>query len=96
MSPPSILPPLDPGFVPASLWTRTYQRRLKESGEARPLALALERPDGTVSRFDTQVFRHSEEYAGFNRRYIEDSRWGVAEEVVAYVAEGVVLAVKAG
>lgn len=71
MSQPSILPPLDPGFAPASLWTRTYQSRLRESGLAQPLALALERPDGTISRFDTQVFPHSAEYATLNRRYVE-------------------------
>jgi predicted NBD/HSP70 family sugar kinase len=70
-SQPSILPPLDPGYVPASLWTRAFRNRLKSSAQAQPLSLALERPDGTISRFDTTVFPHTEEFAAFNRRYVE-------------------------
>jgi predicted NBD/HSP70 family sugar kinase len=68
---PSLLPQLDPGYAPASLWIRTYRERLKASGLAQPLSLALERPDGTISRFDTQVFPHSGEYVALNRRYVE-------------------------
>lgn len=68
---PSILPPLDPGYLPASLWTRTYRKRLKESGLAQPLSLALERPDGTISRFDTHVFPHTDDFVVFNRIYVE-------------------------
>jgi hypothetical protein len=67
----SILPPLDPGYEPASLWTRAFHVQLKESGQAQPLGLALERPDGTISRFDTHVFPHKGEFTALNRRYIE-------------------------
>jgi predicted NBD/HSP70 family sugar kinase len=70
-SQPSILPPLDPGYVPASLWSRAFRERLKSSGQARPLSLALERPDGTISRFDTSVLAHTGDFVGFNRRYVE-------------------------
>src|SRR5262245_34073018 len=70
-SQPSILPPLDPGYMPASLWTQAFRERLKCSGHAQPLSLALERPDGTVSRFDTSVFPHQGDFVGINRRYIE-------------------------
>jgi predicted NBD/HSP70 family sugar kinase len=68
---PSILPSLDPGCTPASLWTRTYRERLKTSGQAQPLALALERPDGTISRFDTEIFPHAGDYVALNRRHVE-------------------------
>jgi predicted NBD/HSP70 family sugar kinase len=70
-SQPSILPPLDPGYLPASHWTRAYRKRLKESRLAQPLSLALERPDGTISRFDTSIFPHADEHLVANRRYIE-------------------------
>jgi predicted NBD/HSP70 family sugar kinase len=68
---PSITPVLDPSFAPAVLWNRAYQRRVAESGGGKPLALALERPDGTVSRFDTKVLPHSAETAALNVRYVE-------------------------
>ena len=48
-------PPLDPGFVPASLWTRDYQARVRASGCARKLAIALERQDGSRSVFHTEI-----------------------------------------
>src|SRR6187402_783631 len=68
---PSILPPLDPGYVPAALWTRAFRERLEATGKAQPLALALERPDGTISRFDTKIFPHESGNVVHNRRYIE-------------------------
>jgi predicted NBD/HSP70 family sugar kinase len=66
---PTQTPPLDPGFVSAALWTRTYRRRCESASE--PLALALERPDGTVSRFDTRILPDTPEHAALNDRYVE-------------------------
>ena len=45
-------------------------RGAKRSG-ARPLAVALEQPDGTVSRFDTCVLPHTGGNVTLNRIYVE-------------------------
>ena len=67
----SLVPPLDPGFVPAELWNRAYRQRCQQDRGAHPLAIALERPDGTTSRYDTTVLSHSSENAPANRKYVE-------------------------
>jgi predicted NBD/HSP70 family sugar kinase len=46
---------LDPGFVPASLWTRAYLRRCAATEGSTDLTIALRREDGTASLFRTQV-----------------------------------------
>ena len=51
---PKVIAPLDPEFLPAALFNREY-RRLAASAGAVPVHLALERADGSVSRFDTSV-----------------------------------------
>ena len=68
---PALQPILDPGFVPAVLWNRAYQQRCAADSGARPFAIALERPDGTVSRFDTRVLPHLGENVPLNIRYAE-------------------------
>ena len=68
---PSITPPLDPGFVPAELWNRAYRLRCEADAGAHPLAIALERTDGTVSRFDTPVLPHTGGNVTLNRTYVE-------------------------
>ncbi|MBK8975417.1 MAG: ROK family protein [Planctomycetes bacterium] len=52
---PRFVPPLDPGFRPAALAYRAFHTGARDAG-GEPLRIALERPDGTVSRFDTLVF----------------------------------------
>lgn len=49
-------PTLDPSFVPAVLWNRDFQNRVQQSGGGEVFAIALERPGGSVSRFDTKIF----------------------------------------
>jgi len=51
---PAIVAPLDPQFLPAALFTRRYRELVQSLGSV-PLNLALERSDGSVSRFDTLV-----------------------------------------
>jgi predicted NBD/HSP70 family sugar kinase len=51
---PAIIAPLDPLFLPASLFTREYRKQVSVSGGV-PLRLALERADGSVSEFCTSV-----------------------------------------
>jgi predicted NBD/HSP70 family sugar kinase len=68
---PKVKPPLDPGFVPASLWNRAFQQAVKRSGGGQKLAIALERPDESVSVFHTAVLRHEGEGIAANERYVE-------------------------
>src|SRR5690349_21573532 len=63
---PKFRPVLDPEFLPASLWNRAYREAI--AGDARPLAVALERGDGSVSVFRTQISKHED---ALNRRYAE-------------------------
>ena len=67
----AILPPLDPGFMPAVLWNRAYRARCGADAGAHPLAIAVERTDGTVSRFDTIVLPHTGANIPLNRKYVE-------------------------
>ncbi|MDB6166624.1 MAG: transcriptional regulator [Lacunisphaera sp.] len=64
-------PALEPDFRPASLWNRAYQALVARDPGARPLALTLGRPDGTVSRHDTRVLREAHPAAVLNLRYVE-------------------------
>lgn len=68
---PQIIPPLDPGFLPGSLWNRAYSRAVDESGLGKGLAIALHRPSGSASVFHTKVFPHSGEHTAANERYVE-------------------------
>jgi len=68
---PRIKPPLDPDFLPASLWNRSYRAAVDATGNAQGLALALKRPSGSVSVFQTRVFPHTGEYVALNECYIE-------------------------
>jgi len=64
-------PILDPGFVPAVLWNRAYQELCQAEPRARPFGIALERTDGTVSRFDTRVLPHTGRNVSLNVKYVE-------------------------
>ena len=66
---PAIIPPLDSGFVPAVLWNREFRRLSAAASD--PVAIALERPDGTVSRFDTRILPHTGANCALNFRYAE-------------------------
>ena len=53
---PKFVPPLDPNFRPAVLANRAFRKEVTASGVGVPLVLGLERAEGEVSRFETQVF----------------------------------------
>ena len=63
-------PVLDPGFLPASVYNRTFREMAVRAG-AVPLRLALERADGSVSVFETIVFAPGSPQFGLNLRYAE-------------------------
>jgi hypothetical protein len=66
-----IRPELDPEFIPASLWNRAYRSRVQEAGGGAPLAISLERGDGSVSVFRTAILAHEGAAIAINNRYVE-------------------------
>lgn len=68
---PTVTPPLDPGFVPGSLWNREFLKAVDASGAAQPLAIVLKRPGGAVSVHRTRLFPHVGDYVAINQRYAE-------------------------
>ena len=68
---PSLQPALDPGFLPAALWNRAYLALVDRDPAARPLAITLDRCDGSISRFETRVFSSAHPAAVLNLRYVE-------------------------
>ena len=69
--PPSTLPPLDPDFRPAVLANRAFLKEVEDSGAGVPLVIGLERNNGEVSRFETQVFPEDHSQADANLPYVE-------------------------
>ena len=67
---PKLRPVLDPEFLPAALWNRTYRAAVRENGGPH-LALALERTAGSVSVFHTAVLPHQGVNVSLNLRYVE-------------------------
>ncbi len=68
---PTTVPPLDPGYRPAILANRAFAKAVAESGNGVPLVLGLERGDGSVSRFESQVFAEGTPEAEANFFYTE-------------------------
>jgi predicted NBD/HSP70 family sugar kinase len=68
---PKLRPPLDPEFVPASLWTRAYREQVDRDPRARAFAVVLVRPDGTVFRHDSRVLSADHPAASLTNTYAE-------------------------
>jgi hypothetical protein len=68
---PECTVPLDPGFRPAALAVRAYRRHVENAGGGIPLALALERPDGSLSRLDLRIFPDDHPRSSENFDYVE-------------------------
>ena len=68
---PAIVPPLHKRFAPAALANRAYRERVRASGRAVPLAIALERGDGSVSVYRTECFDERADGAELNLPYAE-------------------------
>lgn len=69
--PPKFIPPLDPGFRPAVLANRAFQKEVADSGQGVPLVLGLERGPGENSRYETMVFPEGHPRAAANLAYAE-------------------------
>lgn len=68
---PKIRPPLDSGFLPSALWNRAYAELVAADPAARRFALALGRPDGTASVYESRVLSASHPRAALTLRYAE-------------------------
>ena len=66
-----IKPVLDPGFVPAALWNRAFNEKLKENGNPQKLTIALERSEDSRSVVESEVFPHEGEFVELNNRFSE-------------------------
>jgi len=62
---------IDPGLVPASLWTREYLALCDRTPGSAPLALALSRPDGTASVHRTRTLPPGAGFDALNRTHVE-------------------------
>jgi predicted NBD/HSP70 family sugar kinase len=69
--PPTVAPPLDPDFRPAALANRAFRQAVRDSGDATPLRIAVERARGVVSVYETEVFREGSPRFGQNLAYVE-------------------------
>jgi len=49
---PKHVPPLEPAFRPAVLANRAFRDEWRPSGAGVPLVIGLERPDGSLSRYE--------------------------------------------
>ncbi len=78
---PVVIPPLDPGFLPASLWTRAFKAAVKEAGASCRVIVALERGKGSVSRYDGELLSPSSSAAAreanlfFVERTVKNLLW---------------------
>lgn len=68
---PRFPPPLDPGFRPAVLGNRAFRDAVRKSGDGVPLVIALERAQGAVAVYTTEVFRPGSSLAEANFDYAE-------------------------
>jgi len=64
-------PLLDPDFVPAILWNRSFAVKAAQTSGSRPLAISLERRDTTVSVYRTTVLPHTVKNSSLNIRYVD-------------------------
>ncbi len=68
---PAVVPELDPAFVPAVLWNRAYRKAAADSGKAVDIVIALYRPNGTVSTYETVILPISADTMDLTVRYVE-------------------------
>lgn len=71
LTPPRIVPPLDPDFRPAVLAHRTFQKEVAKSGQGEPLVIAIEAENGAISHYDTVVFSEKDKRSAANLPYVE-------------------------
>lgn len=68
---PKVIPALDKDFMPASLQNRAFQDAVNKSGKGVSLMISLERGNGLISNYKTQVFDENYGMNEANFFYIE-------------------------
>jgi predicted NBD/HSP70 family sugar kinase len=68
---PAIIPPLDPDFVPASLWIRDFNSLVEQSGEGIPFRIALQQPNGATVVRTGKLLPDSHPQAKLNQLHVE-------------------------
>lgn len=68
---PLLVPPPHKRFAPAVLANHAYLDLVRKSGRRVPLVIALERGDGSVSRYETQCLDDGADSASLNLPYAE-------------------------
>ncbi|MBL9186791.1 MAG: ROK family protein [Opitutaceae bacterium] len=68
---PKRRPALDPNFLPAALWHRSYAKIVADDPGARPFVIAIVRGDGAVFRHESRVLASDHPGAALNVRYAE-------------------------
>lgn len=68
---PKVAAPLDAHFRPAALAKRFYRKTTSQSEKSVKVRVALERPDGSISRFQTHVLDAEHPMAKANTVYLE-------------------------
>jgi predicted NBD/HSP70 family sugar kinase len=68
---PTIAPPLDPDFRPMALGNRQYLKAVRAAKNKAPLVIGLERNNGFVSNFRTEIFAPGSEFDDDTRLYVE-------------------------
>jgi predicted NBD/HSP70 family sugar kinase len=64
-------PALDPAFLPAVLWNRAYQARVRANPASVDLGIALVRQDGTTFTHRTRILQPTPAHDALNRKYVE-------------------------
>jgi len=68
---PSVGPLLHPQFRPAILALRAFGEQVRRSGDPRRVRIALEQADGSVNRFQTEIFPEGHPSATGNYHHVE-------------------------
>src|SRR5947207_7703205 len=68
---PTVVPPLDPEFRPVALGNRRYRQVVAGEATKVPLAIALERNDGYLSVFTTEILQNGSGRDAATRLYVE-------------------------
>ncbi|MCG2660706.1 MAG: ROK family protein, partial [Kiritimatiellae bacterium] len=71
LTPPRIIPPLDPDFRPAVAARRAFQADVARSGQGVPLVIAVEADNGAISSYQTNVFSEKHKQFASNFPYVE-------------------------
>ena len=68
---PQLVPPLDEEFRPAVLYNHDFRTGIEASGDGVLLVLALERMDGSISRYELKAYPDNHPRSFENRFYVE-------------------------